>query len=302
MKNIFLITLLILLITGCQAAPEPTATPIPPTPSPEPTATPEPILLGGGFRYSPYGPWFDPGPEYWGDVGQQMAAKFPDAVPETIWIVSEQGAKGTVLSFPGSTEKPYIFFNSEDKNEASLTHFDELGFKVWLQLEPGEADVEELIHIVLDRYSHHPSVVGVGIDVEWYGSIGIPEGIPVTDEVAETWLSIVKEYNPEYRIFLKHWLAEVMPPTVREDILFVNDRQEYESKEEMIAWFDEWGEMFEPYPVAYQFGYMADKSWWDDLEDPPGEIGNEILANVPNTEGIYWVDFTIFDLFPPPRE
>jgi hypothetical protein len=33
--------------------------------------------LGAGFRYSSYGPPYNPGPEYWDSVGEQMAAKFP---------------------------------------------------------------------------------------------------------------------------------------------------------------------------------------------------------------------------------
>jgi len=43
--------------------------------------------LGAGFRYSSYGPAYNPGPEYWASVGEQMAEKFPEAKPSTIWIV-----------------------------------------------------------------------------------------------------------------------------------------------------------------------------------------------------------------------
>ena len=32
--------------------------------------------LGAGFRYSSYGPPYNPGPEYWANVGIQMADKF----------------------------------------------------------------------------------------------------------------------------------------------------------------------------------------------------------------------------------
>ena len=43
--------------------------------------------LGAGFRYSSYGPPYNPGPAYWADVGIQMAEKFEGAVPQGIWIV-----------------------------------------------------------------------------------------------------------------------------------------------------------------------------------------------------------------------
>lgn len=296
---------IVLILAGCQTAPTPTASPIPPSPMPEPTPapteTPEPTPppLGAGFRYSTYGPWYDPGPEYWLSVGQQMAAKFPGAVPETLWIVSTQGGKGTTLSFPGSTDKPDIFFRSQDNNEEALTLFDEQGVNVWLQVEPGQADVAELIRLVLDRYSHHPSVVGFGVDVEWYGSIGSPEGKAVSDEEAAAWLAQIREYNPEYRLYLKHWLPEKMPPTLRDGLFFVDDSQGVDSMETLVAEFKVWGETFAPAPVGFQYGYYSDKSWWGELVDPAGETGQAILTAVPNTAGLYWVDFTVLDVFPP---
>ena len=35
------------------------------------------VSVGAGFRYSAYGPDYDPGPQYWLRVGQEMAARFP---------------------------------------------------------------------------------------------------------------------------------------------------------------------------------------------------------------------------------
>ncbi|MFN2152527.1 MAG: hypothetical protein ACK2T5_13070, partial [Anaerolineales bacterium] len=78
-----------------------------------------------------------------------------------------------------------------------------------------------------------------------------------------------------------------------------NDSQGLESLDEMVTEFQTWGEAFTPAPVGFQFGYQADKVWWRELADPPTEIGERILETVPNTEGLYWVDFTVFDLFPP---
>ena len=90
-----------------------------------------------------------------------------------------------------------------------------------------------------------------------------------------------------------------MPPTERDGLVFIDDSQIFDSLEEMIAEFKEWGEHFAPAPVGYQYGYPSDKHWWNELDDPAKEIGDRILEVVPNTEGLYWVDFTIFDIFPP---
>lgn len=288
MRHILLLVLFFL--TACNALPQP-------TPTPAPTATPAPTL-GAGFRYSTYGPAYNPGPAYWLSVGQRMAAKFPNATPETIWIVGNYGITGPVFTFPGSDEDFKIHFMAPDQNEEALTLFDQAGVRVWLQVEPGEADMVKLIRIMLDQYGHHPSVVGVGVDVEWFHSDGTPEGRQVTDEEAQAWVEAVRSYNPAYRVFLKHWETGKMPPTYRDGLLFVDDSQQFESFDHMIEEFAVWGEFFAPAPVAFQYGYLSDEKWWRELADPPGDIGKEILAHVPNTAGLFWVDFTALQLFP----
>jgi len=54
-----------------------------------------------------------------------------------------------------------------------------------------------------------------------------------------------------------------------------------------------------PTPVAFQYGYPDDETWWGELSDPPGDIGQQILANTPNAEALFWVDFTVLQVFPP---
>ena len=255
--------------------------------------------LGAGFRYSAYGPDYDPGPEYWVEVGQKMAVRFPNAVPETIWIVGRLHGEGTLLNFPAQPTSPLIQVSEKDRNERAMHLFDRAGVRVWLQVEPGNAPVEELIHLVLDRYGGHPSVVGVGIDVEWYRSVDQPEGQPVTDAEASAWLAAARSHNPEFRLFLKHWEIGKMPPTVREGLFFIDDSQILPSLNAMVAEFAEWGRAFAPAPVGLQYGYPSDRPWWRHLDDPPGAIGERILAAVPNATGLYWVDFTVLEIFPP---
>ena len=108
--------------------------------------------LGAGFRYSSYGPPYDPGPEYWARVGTELAARFDGAAPQAIWIVGIVSGKGTFLNFPaGDVTDRLIQWKLDDDNEQALALFDELGVQVWLQVEPGEAAVEELIHIMLNH-------------------------------------------------------------------------------------------------------------------------------------------------------
>ena len=258
-----------------------------------------PDELGAGFRYSTYGPENNPGSEYWVDVGREMASRFTGAVPETIWIVGQLHGEGTLLSFPAEPASKLIQTSKNDRNETALHRLDRAGARVWLQIEPGNAPVEELIHLVLDRYGHHPSVVGVGVDVEWYRSVERPGGQAVTDAEAKAWLRAARAHDPRYRLFLKHWEIGMMPPTAREGLFFIDDSQIFPSLDAMIEEFVAWGRAFSPAPVGFQYGYSSDRPWWRHLEDAPGAIGERILSAVPNAAGLYWVDFTVLDVFPP---
>jgi len=228
-----------------------------------------------------------------------MASRFPRATPEAIWIVSVLEGSGTHLTFPGESELPGISFSKEDENQLFLDRFDQLGFRVWLQVEPGDARVETLIDLVLGRYGNHPCVVGLGVDVEWHHSYVEPEGVTVSDEEAQSWLNAIRRHNTRYSLFLKHWETHKLPPNLRDGLMFVDDSQMFPSLEHMLAEFASWGRHFYPSPVAFQFGYPADKKWWGELSDPASVIGKVILETVPNTVGLFWVDFTALEVFPP---
>ena len=163
-----------------------------------------------------------------------------------------------------------INFSPRDRNEEALTLFDELGVDVWLQVEPGDAPVDELFHAILERYAHHPCVIGVGVDVEWLESDGTPEGRAVTDEEAAAWVAEAREHGPDLQVFLKHWESTKMPPLYRDGLVLVDDSQQFESLEHLVAEFGAWGEAFAPSPVGFQYGYPADSVWWEQLDDPPG--------------------------------
>ena len=300
------LTAAVLLVIPLFAAHGRTSSP-PGMPSPAAPAAPalqaaaQPRLqgLGAGFRYSAYGPAYDPGPAYWARVGREMAERFPGAHPEAIWIVGRLEGRGVRMSFPVPAGDPLIKGTAEDGNEDALALFDEQGFKVWLQVEPGFADVEKQIHLVLDRYARHRCVQGVGVDLEWNRSTNPDGGEPVSDGQAAAWLKAARRHNPSYRLFLKHFKPDVMPPTLRDGLLFVDDSQIFPSLDAMVAEFAGWGKRFAPAPVSFQFGYQSDRPWWSKLDDPPGEIGRRILAAVPNTESLVWVDFSVLEVFPP---
>jgi len=242
-----------------------------------------------------------------------MASRFDHAVPALVWIVgtmesvnentpAETFSGRVQLSFPapGGAVFPNIIFAGEDANEAYLEQFDKNGFQVWLQVEPANADVGTLIDLVLNRYGKHPCVIGFGIDVEWFRwSKENNEGVAVDDAAARDWSERARAFQPQFKLFLKHWLESKIPPNYRQSLVFISDSQQFTSLAQMQDDFEQWGKTFFPAPVGFQFGYPADRIWWGQLGDPPQEIGKALLSGIPNTSDLIWVDFTMEEIWPP---
>ncbi len=265
---------------------------------------PRPGVKFAGARSSAYGIRPFPSTEGWTNGLKTMASYFPGSTPVAVWIVGRlHGAsKGMSLEFPrpddGADYGPSINFADTDKHEPFLTAFDASGIKVFLQIEPGFADVETGIDLVLKRYKHHPSVVGFGIDVEWYKNARTdsPNAV-VTDDLAKAWETRVKSHNPNYRLFVKHFRKEDLPPRYRGDVVFVDDSQQFTGLDSFLSEFKEFADWFYPNTVMYQIGYRADKKWWGGIEAPiPKTMGEKLAAQTRQDCGIVWVDFTLRDV------
>ncbi len=304
MRVVFVLVLvLVLALSSTMMASAGKPTP-PPPPGPTPTPPPVPAGMRAGLRASNYGisPW--PSPDWWVSSIDSMAARFPGSTGAMIAVVVEiDGMKGPGCwaHFPNptpGTTYPGVRFDATDLFEPELAAFDQAGIKVWVQVESSGCDMATLIDLVLKNYGHHPSVIGFGVDDEWYQNKTVRNGKPVTDAEAQAWVTKVRTYNAGYKVFLKHWLTSQMPPTYRDGLVFVDDSQGFRSMDAMMTEFKTWGQTFAPSPVGFQFGYASDRSWWSRLNDPPKTIGNGILSRVPNTSDLFWVDFTAHDIWP----
>ncbi len=151
----------------------------------------------------------------------------------------------------------------------------------------------QLIDTWLAKLKHHPSVKGLGIDLEFYKR--------VDDATARPWDEQIKAVNPSYRLFFKHWEQGFMPPTYRGngDVIFINTSSEA-SVDALNTEFAAWARHFAPNAVAFQIGYPADedgmdgdknKGWWR-LDDPIKDWGDALLAKLENPQqqiGLLWV-------------
>lgn len=307
-----LVGVIVLLITMSQghgvvepaygAKPTPTA-----TPGPTPTPPPIPQGLRAGLRASNYGITPFPSPAWWVDSIDSMASRFPGSIGEQVAVVVEVsggGGRGRCWAhFPQPATGTWtdVVFDDIDLFESTFDAFDTAGIGVWLQVEPARCSVPMLIDLLYQQYGHHPSVIGFGVDVEWYRKDLARFGKPVTDAEARDWVAMTRAESgdPNDLVLLKHWLVEKMPPTERNGLVFVDDSQGHGSLNAMVTEFSAWGQAFAPAHVGFQYGYQSDKRWWSDMADPPREIGNALLSAIPNTRDLVWVDFTAYDIWPP---
>jgi len=283
--------------------------PLVPSPAPTPTPTPLTTPVAGqkyaGVRASSYGITPFPSPTGWSNAVKTMSNYWPGSTPTTIWLVGEilSGSNDCGLQFPNPTSGaiyPHIEFEDVGINhEEYLNYFDAAGVKVLLSVEPGDADVPTLIDLILNQFGHHQCVMGVGVDIEWNLHSRNSEGVPITDAQAQAWEAKVKSYSSPYRLFLKHWLVDKMPPTYRGNIIFIDDSQGFSSLNAMVSEFvNNWAAAFPSNPVFFQVGYEEDQSWWGTLVDPPKDIGNAIFSAITQQCGVFWVDFTLRDVLP----
>lgn len=256
-----------------------------------------------GLRSSTYGINPFPNSTWWFNASKDMSLRFEGSSPSVIWILGYTTNNGCYVAFPNPNPTityKNIFFSSSDKNEAYLNSFDSNGVKVWLQIEPGQADIPTLIDLIFKKYGHHKCIVGFGIDAEWYKENERPGwGVPITDLLAQQWEEKVKSFNPELKLFLKHWDRDWMPPNYRGQIVFISDSQGFGSMNDMINEFSSyWANYFKPSKVGFQFGYTNDKTWWSKLSNPPKTIGQEIISKTSNTTDLFWVDFSAYSIWP----
>lgn len=255
-----------------------------------------------GVRSSHYGIKPFPSPEEWAKAMFTMRDYYWGSIPCAIWIVGRfDRPRACLLEFPSDgNEYENIGFLDYDKHEPYLNHFDKAGIKVFLQVEPANADMITLIDLVLERYKHHECVAGFGVDVEWYKEADNPEwGVPVDDISALRWEESVKSHNPDYRIFLKHWDRNWMPPRYRGDIIFVDDSQMFENFDHLTKEFIEyWAAYFAPNMVFFQIGYPRDRAIWSKLRVPPEILGKLLAQNITQECGVFWVDFTLREVMP----
>ena len=203
---------------------------------------------------------------------------------------------GILFLITGVSAYQFIDFSDVDENSDYLNSFDEHGVKVWLEIEPGSANVDELIDLVLLNYKDHSSIRGVAIDVEWLEYLNYNEGRAVSDAEVTSWINKIRSYNPDYDLMLIHWDVNKMPSIQPEGVIFNNDGQSSSDLNNFLEGASSWGNSFNG-DVGYTIGFPSDRAWWQELLDPAGEISNSLFQEVENTEEVLWASWTINEIY-----
>lgn len=228
---------------------------------------------------------------------QKMAGCYEGSHGAYILIVGEIHGDGCHLYFPVSGDYDNISGSKYDRYESYLDKCDELGIDVWLQVEPGYANLVTLADLVMKQYKHHSCVKGFGIDVEWHKPIeGADEGTKLSDKDAKKVLAKVTSFG-DYTVFVKHWDKEWLPSRM-EGLIYVNDSQQFDSMDEVIDDFSDWAAYYAPQPVMFQIGYSADKWIWNGTpyKTNPAKLYGQAIVDAcksGNSVGIIWVDMTL---------
>ena len=273
-----------------------------------PTADINPLVKVAGFRSSDYGGISNGNiyghdqtdPSFWVMVAKQMSVKFQGSSPGAQWVVGYVGPdNSTFMPFPAPEGyegmKNVTFGDSNGVEEEMLTAFDNASFKIILQVEPGDANVSELARMILNKFKNHSSVVGFGVDTEWLNVRSYEDGRPVTDDEIQSWLNVVHDVNPNYKLLVKHWLPSHLGSGHVEGVTYVTDSLNLGSYQEAIDEYVNWANAFSGSEIGYQIGYEEDMNWWLPMTDPAKSIITDIKTKVPsaNIYSVYWVDFAI---------
>ena len=206
-------------------------------------------------------------PSYWVSATDFVQSKVVGKQALGIWVIGIDWDDGSGhdkchLTFPKPAGTyPHMSFEDTDLNTAYLNAFDAAGQKILLEIEPGDADIPTVIGLALSRYGSHPCVAGISIDIEWILPSYNTNGKAVSDANAQSWMTQIKTYNPNYLLNLVHWETGKMPTTYRDaNLIIENDGEQNGSYATWLSESKSWGTHFSDANVGYMVGFAQSVS------------------------------------------
>ena len=191
-------------------------------------------------------------------------------------VLAQANLDGSVyLPFPFESEGYLMSFSQMDLVEPYLESFNSDGLKVILSIQPLKENITRIIDILLSRYEHNKSVIGVNIDVEWKET---GEAYHVSNQERDLWLQQIRSYDHNYQLFLTYFKDSAHFPDDTDGLVVLFDGEE-ELQSNLLIQYSELAEHYRN--VGIYTGYSSVSSI----------ASNErILAAVPNTRFIIHTD------------
>lgn len=188
-------------------------------------------------------------------------------------VVAQAHSNGLVyLPFPFQNTGFLYSTTSTDPVEMYLSEFEAAGLKVILSVQPLGADIKQLIGIILSRYSNHDNILGINIDIEWKES-GTPNH--VTNEERDTWLSEIKKYNANYKLFITYFEDYTYFPDDHHDLVILYDGEQ-DTETNLLKQYQDLAKHYSS--AGIYTGYSS--------SIPPVASAEQIISAAPNTKYI----------------
>lgn len=188
-------------------------------------------------------------------------------------VVAQAHSNGLVyLPFPFESSGFFYSTTSTDLVEMYLSEFEAAGLGVILSVQPLEADIKDLIGIILSRYGNHDNILGINIDIEWKES-GTPN--QVSNEERNTWLSEIKKYGADYKLFITYFQDYTHFPGDHPDLVILYDGEE-ETQTNLLRQYEDLAKHYSA--TGIYTGYSS--------SIPPVASAEQIINAAPNTKYI----------------
>jgi peptidoglycan/xylan/chitin deacetylase (PgdA/CDA1 family) len=215
--------------------------------------------------------------EEWSDAAISLGGE--DGVVDL--VVAQAHGNGLVyLPFPFQNTGFLYSTTATDLAETYLSEFETAGLKVILSIQPLEADIKQLIGIILSRYSNHDNILGINVDIEWKES-GTPNH--VSNQERDAWLSEIKKYNSSYKLFITYFQDYTHFPGNHPDLVVLYDG-EADTQTYLLKEYQELAKHYSS--VGIYTGYSSTV--------PPAASNEQIMSAAPNT-GYILHTYDVFD-------
>lgn len=245
-----------------------------------------------GTTGSMYGITPFPSTEEWSEYLEVINKSSDKRSGEAIlWLVGTYYREGVKFNFPGDLASQNITFSNFDFNEKYLTYFNKNNIDVFLMIEPGSADIVELIRLVLEQYGKKNLITGVALDLEWYET---EDKLPAS--VIEEVLNLMGSYNKNYSLLIKHWNINGFEKYDDERLIYIQSIEGLTNIPDINKRHKFWSRALYPNRVGVEVGFDSDREVWDPLTDPIGSYYSEFYQATGIKTSMFWNEQTLKEI------